>query len=87
MIFKNFQAMCEKKYSSFICESFIKIISEEEKIELIKTLDLDYILKSNNKHLMKILKYLGIEQNQNKQFPFSLNSDFVNNNKDIMKEI
>ena len=87
MIFKNFQAMCEKKYSSFICESFIKIISEEEKIELIKTLDFDYILKSNNKHLMKILKYLGIEQNQNKQFPFSLNSDFVNNNKDIMKEI
>ena len=88
IIFKNFQAMCEKKYSSFICESFIKIISEEEKIELIKTLDLDYILKSNNKHLMKILKYLGIEQNQNKQFPFSLNSDFVNNNnKDIMKEI
>ena len=87
IIFKNFQAMCEKKYSSFICESFIKIISEEEKIELIKTLDLDYILKSNNKHLMKILKYLGIEQNPNKQFPFSLNSDFVNNNKDIMKEI
>ena len=88
MIFKNFQAMCEKKYSSFICESFIKIISEEEKIELIKTLDLDYILKSNNKHSMKILKYLGIDQNQNKQFPFSLNIDYVNsNNKDIMKEI
>ena len=37
---------------------------------------------------MKILKYLGIDQNQNKQFPFSLNIDYVNsNNKDIMKEI
>ena len=83
MIFKNFQAMCEKKYSSFICESFIKIISEEEKNELIKTLDFDYILKSNNKHLIKIMKYLGIYQNENEnkdfKFPFSLNIDYVNN--------
>ena len=88
MIFKNFQAMSEKKFSSFICELFIKIISEEEKIELIKTLDFDYMLKSNNKHSMKILKYLGFDQNHNKQFPFSLNNDFVNgNNKDLMKVI
>ena len=63
MIFKNFQVMCEKKYSSFICELFIKIITLEEKTELIKSLDLDYILKSNNKHLMKIMKALCIHQN------------------------
>ena len=63
MIFKNFQVMCEKKYSSFICELFIKIITSEEKTELIKSLDFDYILKSNNKHLMKIMKALCIHQN------------------------
>ena len=63
MIFKNFQALCEKKYSSFICELFIKILTLEEKTELIKGLDFDYILKSNNKHLMKIMKALGIYKN------------------------
>ena len=63
MIFKNFQALCEKKYSSFICELFIKILTLEEKTELIKSLDFDYILKSNNKHLMKIMKALGIYKN------------------------
>ena len=82
MIFKNFQAMCEKKYSSFICELFVKIMTLEEKTELIKSLDLDSILKSNNKHLMKIMKVLGIYQNETKdfKFPLSLNSDFVNVN-------
>ena len=82
MIFKNFQALCEKKYSSFICESFIKIITLEEKTELIKNLDFDYILKSNNRHLIKIMKALGIYQNETKNFlfPISSNSDFVNGN-------
>ena len=83
IIFKNFQDMCEKKYSSFICELFIKIITLEEKTELIKSLNFDYILKSNNKHLIKIMKYLGIYQNENEnkdfKFPFSLNIDYVNN--------
>ena len=50
----------QKKYSSFICELFIKIISTEEKIKLIKTLDLDYLLKSNNEHVIKIMKALGL---------------------------
>ena len=63
MIFKNFQALCEKKYSSFICELFIKILTLEEKTELIKGLDFDYILKSKNKHLMKIMRALGIYKN------------------------
>jgi len=89
MIFKNFRDMCEKKYSSFICELFIKIITLEEKTELIKNLDFDYILKSNNKHLIKIMKALGINQNETKgcQFPLNLNSDFaisnINKNMDI----
>ena len=60
MVFKHFQEMCRKKYSSFICELFINIISTEEKIKLIKTLDLDYLLKSNNQHAIKIIKALGI---------------------------
>ena len=60
IVFKHFQEMCRKKYSSFICELFINIISTEEKIKLIKTLDLDYLLKSNNQHAIKIIKALGI---------------------------
>ena len=60
MVFKHFQEMCRKKYSSFICELFINIISTEEKIKLIKTLDLDYLLKSNSQHAIKIIKALGI---------------------------
>ena len=82
IIFKNFQDMCGKKYSSFICELFIKIITLKEKTELIKSLNFDYILKSNNKHLMKIMKVLGINQNEAKdcQFPLSLNSDFTISN-------
>ena len=75
--------MCEKKYSSFICELFIKIISTEEKIRLIKTLDLDYLLKSNNCHVIKIMIALGIYENINDNLnipPFSLNKDYSNNN-------
>ena len=63
MFFKNFQAMSEKNFSSFICELFIKILTLEEKTELIKGLDFDYILKSKNKHLMKIMRALGIYKN------------------------
>ena len=82
-IFKHFQEMCEKKYSSFICELFIKIISTEEKIRLIKTLDLDYLLKSNNCHVIKIMIALGIYENINDNLnipPFSLNKDYSNDN-------
>ena len=79
IVFENFQEMCEKKYSSFICELFIKIITQEEKTELIKTLDLDYLLKSNNRHVIKILIALGILENANINFnipPFSINNDY-----------
>ena len=81
IVFENFQEMCEKKYSSFICELFIKLIKQEEKTELIKTLDLDYLLKSNNRHVIKILIALGILENENINFnipPFSINNDYSN---------
>ena len=82
IVFENFQEMCKKKYSSFICELFIKIISAEEKKNLIKTLDLDYLLKSNNRHVIKIMTALGIFENANKnhKIPCSLNKDYSNNN-------
>ena len=57
----NFEKMCEKKYSSFICELYItKIISPEEKKELINSLDIEKIIELNNHHSMKILKILKI---------------------------
>ena len=79
IVFEHFQEMCEKKYSSFICELFIKIVTQEEKTELIKTLDLDYLLKSNNRHVIKIVIALGILENENINFnipPFSINNDY-----------
>ena len=58
----NFEKMCEKKYSSFICELYItKIISPEEKKELINSLDIEKIIELNNHHSMKILKILDIK--------------------------
>ena len=83
LVSTNFQRLCEKKYSSFICEIFIKIISPEEKKELINSLDLDYLIKSNNHHVMKILKALGISINQNNNSHLNLhlnNNNFIPNN-------
>ena len=48
---------------------------------MIKTLDLDYLLKSNNRHVIKILIALGILENENINFnipPFSINNDYSN---------
>ena len=82
IVFENFQEMCKKKYSSFICELFIKIISTEEKMNLIKTLDLDYLLKSNNRHVIKIMTALGIFENANKNHKkhCNINKDDSNDN-------
>jgi hypothetical protein len=90
LIVQNFKVMCQQKYSSFICELFVKLISEEEKIALIKTLDLNEFKYMNNQHAIKIMKSLGIYMNndnniinnnfQNQmQLPLSLNN-FTNNN-------
>ena len=74
LIFINFKVMCEKKYSSFICEKFIEIITPEEKNKLIQSLDINSLIKSNNTHTIKIMKLLGIFNNNNNssRFAFSL---------------
>ena len=58
MVKDNFVKMCEKKYSSLICELYIKIISPEERKELIESLNVDKFKRSNNRHIMRILKIL-----------------------------
>ena len=85
--------MMKSKYSSFVCEIFVKLLNVEEKNQIIKTLDLNEIKNSNNQHAIKILRNLGIFinndntginnfQNQN-QLPLSLNNNMninMNNN-------
>ena len=66
LILQNFKIMFQKKYSSFICEIYIKLLSEEEKIALIKTLGLDEFNNTNNQHVIKIMKLLGIYKKPNK---------------------
>ena len=88
LIRENFIMMCEKKYSSFICELFIKYITPEEKNDLIKDIDIEEANKSNNPHFIKIMKLLGIYTDQNKkrgyytnsQSPLNSNNNFLINN-------
>ena len=90
LIFNNFNVMCKSKYSSFICDNYVKMINNEEKMQLIKTLDLNSIMNSNNPNAFKIMKSLGVNMNNmnnmnnvpNNQMmlPLSLNSNFNNNN-------
>ena len=85
LIFNNFNVMCKSKYSSFICESYVKTLNNDEKIQLIKTLDINSIIKSNNPNSVKILKSLGINMNiinaqNNIHLPLSLNNNMNNNN-------
>ena len=89
LIFNNFSVMIKSKYSSFVCEIFVKLLNIEEKNQIIKTLDLNEIKSSNNPHEIKILKNLGIFINnettginnfQNQiQLPLSLNNNMNNN--------
>ena len=92
LVKNNFDKLFKKKYSSFICESYIKIISKEEKQELINSLDIKKILESNNHHAIKILKQLGINKNFNNNnnsnnnllLPMSLNNNKINFPVNIM---
>ena len=83
LVRNNFLWMCEKKYSSFICEKFIKVITHEEKKELINSIDLNELnYKLNNTHFAKIMKALGIYNNQNNinfQLPSNINNNFIMN--------
>ena len=50
----------KKKYSSFICEKFIKNITPEVKNDLIGDINVEEVNKSNNPHFIKIMKALGV---------------------------
>ena len=90
LVLQNFKIMCQQKYSSFICELYIKLLSEDEKMQLIKTLDLNEFKNMNNQHVIKIMKLLGIYTmaggginnypNQNRMHLFLYPNNFVNNN-------
>ena len=79
LIRDNFEKMCVKKYSSFICEEYIKIITQEEKNELINLLNINKILYLNNKHSKKILKKLGIIINNNNNSKNQISRNWNNN--------
>ena len=98
LIIKNFKILSQIKYSSFICESFIKNMTNEEKIKLIQSLDLNELKNQNNAYQTKIMNMLGININSDNnnnnnininqfpnhmQLPLSLNSNFMNNNKNF----
>lgn len=82
LVKNNFLAMCQKKYSSFICESYIKLLSPQERFELIQSIDHKEANESTNPHFIKIMKALGIYQEQNFnnfQLPFNHNNNFPPN--------
>ena len=62
--------MIQFKYSSFICEAFVKII-KKEKININELLNLNNIGKTDNPYSIKIMKSLGIDIGIN-------NNDFQN---------
>ena len=73
--------MCQKKYSSFICELYIKIISPAEKLELINSLKIkNYNTQSNNLYLINILGLLGCNNISNNPVPLMNNIGFNMNN-------
>ena len=90
LIITHFKVLSESKYSYFICELFLKHASIEDKMRLIKSIDLNDIKNSDNPHSTKILKYLGVINNngnninnqvQNQiNLPMSLNNYKQNNN-------
>ena len=77
LIFDNFDKLMAKKYSSFVCEQYIKMLHPEKRKELINSLDIKKIIKSNNHHSKKILKLLGVFNNSNNIS--NLNQNFPDN--------
>ena len=85
LIFKNFNKMCQSKYSLFICELYVKKLKNEEKNELIKTLDLNMLKNCSNNYAVSLLRYLGINisdinTSNQIQLPISLNSNISSDN-------
>jgi hypothetical protein len=65
LIKSNFEQLSRYQYSSLICESYIKIISREEKVELIDSLNKSKMRVLSNHNTMKILKLLENSINNN----------------------
>ena len=82
MVRDNFEKMCAQKYSSFICELYIKIISPEERKELFESLNVDKFKRSNNHNSNEILKILHFNKNNdyksNKQISKNGNNNMNN---------
>ena len=57
LVIQNFKTMIQFKYSSFICETFVKII-KKEKININELLNLNNIGKTDNPYSIKIMKSL-----------------------------
>ena len=74
LIMYHFKVLSESKYSSFICELFIRNANKEEKNKLINTLDINEIKNSDNPYSMKILKSLGLLNNSGN----NINNNFQN---------
>ena len=87
LIKDNFEQLSKKKYSSFICEKYINIISLEEKEELINSLDIDKIRDSNNHHSMKILKLLGVDNKNSNNNSFNNPNNNFNNNPNFIIQL
>ena len=85
LIKDNFEKLCMKKYSSFICESYIKVISTEEKGELISSINIEKIRASNNHHAMKILKLLGVNNNNSNNNSYNNQNNISNNNPNFIQ--
>ena len=79
LIIQNFKTMIQFKYSSFICETFVKII-KKEKININELLNLNNIGKTDNPYSIKIMKLLGIDIDIN-------SNDFQNQNQYSLKYI
>jgi hypothetical protein len=75
LVFDNFVKMSQKKYSSFICELCIKIISPEEKNEIINSMIKNIQTIKDNNHSIKIMKLLGIIYNSDNNFELRPNVD------------
>ena len=75
LVFDNFIKMSQKKYSSFICELCIKIISPEEKNEIINSMLKNIQTLKDNKNSIKIMKILGLIYNSDNNFELPPNVD------------
>ena len=83
LVIQNFKTMIQYKYSSFVCESYVKTMNKNEKMDLNNLLNLNEIEKTDNPYSIKIMKLLGIDidiNNNNCQNQIQSPSIFINMN-------